>query len=627
MAGLGGIVYPDTFQVDNSLLRILNTLCHRGDNCKIHTYKNIQVGICGGELWNKGDVIVGIDGKLYQTQKLKALLLKEGYPSTVGSDTEFIYLAYQCWGASCFEHIEGDFAIFIFDQKTENVFAARDRIGKKPLYWYQDRHHVVFSSEIKGILATGIVPQTIDFHSFAAYFYLGYLPKDLSPIQDINKLLPGNYLHYAPNRTATVNSYWSYGEKFHRKIHDNVQVSTKRFEKMFQESISERIPSQKPLGCALSGGLGSSAVAYYLQKQVPKEDIYAYTVGFQDEYLEDMQAATEVSKILQLKHFREIITPQNLLNDLVQIIWYLDEPLADVNVIATWKLIGLSKPTHTLFTGMASDELLAGHNRYTTEERKSSSYNKMVQSLMPMIKAFFLPLISIISKKRAFHMLQQTHTNPLHLEYLIQNALFTEKQISEAAPRLAKLFDPHIFLHRFYNISDITSTVASYLYFDVKTRLPNNYILQYDRLSCAQGISWQTPFLNTDIIEYLAGLPEPDELASKETFIILKNLLANAFPAPLINRPKKTRIDFLKTWVESTKLIKYFQKLSNGSLVELGLVSKSWIKKHTSTIEECGQNFRHLWAIFMLEIWCQIYINRPIKEYPPQITLQDLFEE
>lgn len=627
MPGIAGIVFPDAFQIDHLIAPMLTSLSHRGSPAESRIFKNFQLGTCGSPLVLWEHLLVGLDGHFYGSQLTRATLQENGYPAAGASDSLLIAFAYNFWGTKCLDHLDGDFAFFLLDQKQEKLILARDRIGKKPLYWYQDQKHLIFASELKAVLATGMVPQTPAQDAFASYLYLGYIPQDLSPVQGINKLLPGYYLQYNKDRSKSIQPYWSYSSYFQGKVNAEPSATIQRVDAMLQESVSARIPSQRPIGCSISGGLGSASIAYYLQKLVPHEELHTYSVGFQDETEADVQAAKEVAKHLHLQNKADIITPGTFLNDIVKIAWYLDEPISDPNIVATWRLARLAQPSKFLFSGIGSDELLAGHDRYTKEERSSGYLSTIRQLSMPFLKSLLLPALHLFARNSAYGFLRQAQTNPWQLDYIRQNALFAEDQLKRAAPRLAALFDPHVFLHKFYNLPQMESPIASFLYFDVKTRLSDCYILQYERLTAAHGLDWRAPYLSRNLVEFLASIHTPEMQGSRDTFSILKAILKNALPEPIIQRPKKTRKNLLKTWVELSGLSPLFQLLPKGTLVESGMISGSWLRRQVSSLDKQEESFRYLWSILMLEIWFRLYINGPIHTQPPDISIQELLEK
>lgn len=626
MPGIAGIVFPDAFQADNSLWHIMDTLKHRGESYKVHAYKHFHVSQCHGSVPTYKHLVIGLDGILYNKKKLIAKLQEQCRIDPSSTDVELMAEAYLCWGNEFIKNIDGDFAFFILDQKKEKLLLGRDRIGKKPLYWYSSPRYFIFSSELKGLLGSGVVPQTIDMDAFACYLYFGFIPQDLSPIQGANKLLPGHMLLLNANRNFNISPYWSYSSQFQNIIIEDQTTIIETVDSILRKSVAERSANAETIACAISGGLGSASIAYYLKEVAASKQLHAYTVGFQHENAQEFLASQEVVQTLDLTYTKEVVTPRTFFEDFIKIIWHLDEPVADLNIISIWKLAVLAKSKKVLFSGMGSDETLAGHNRYTQlEQPVVSRFNRLMKLMMPSMMKLILPLLNVVSRNQAFKLLK----NPYNLfeltNYLNQNALFSQKILEKASPRLAKLFDPYSFLHRFPNLSMFQSELSSFLYFDVKTRLVDNYILQYERLTSAQGLDWRTPYLSLDLIEYLAGVADPYKISSNETFFILKKILKDVFPSTMLNRPKMTRKEFLKPWIESTGLQRIFQKLPRGTLVEQGFISEAWLRKQVATAEQSKAAFQQLWGILILEIWCRLYINRPIKE-PPDMNIFEFMD-
>lgn len=639
MPGIAGAIYPEAEEVGDFVTRMMGMLTScRGAGCNTHTYKNMQLGICGAQMARHNAIYVGLDGTLIRTESLRKHLEKRGYNVADANQSMLIALAYTAWGTTCLEYLDGDFAFFILDEEENHIILARDRIGKKPIYWYQDDKQFLFASEIKTLLASGSVPQTPALDAIASYLYFGFTPQDFTPLQNVSKLLPGHYLLCNNNGTKIVQPYWSYSAHFLHKTTDSFPIIVQRVSTLLQESIDARLPKKifeekQPLGCLVSGGLGSASVAYYLHHVIPPKHLNAYTEIFAEpSSQEDLQTASEVAKILNLEQFTGEITPETFLQDLVKIAWYLDEPLADPNIVGTWNLAALAASrSNMVFSGMGSDELLAGHERYTKEVKIPSFLEvlrqKLVDVSIPILKPMLLPIINLITRQGAYSILQQTRTEPWQFEYLNQNALFTQDMLDLAAPRIANFFDPHIFLHKFHNLPRIPSAVDSILYFDVKTRLPDCFILQYERFTSTHGLDWKTPYLSRPLIEYLASIPEPELLESEETFKILKEILKDVYPPNILQRPKKSRKDFLSSWVEESGVGDLFQKMTHGPLVHFNLISQSWLKTQLSTPAHRHASFRQLWGLLMLDIWFRLFITGPIRATPPDVTIRELMSE
>lgn len=630
MSGIAGILYPETFQINHLIPDVLKSLSHRGAHVRdFYTHKNLSLGTTGTLIESNREktIFAAIDGHIFNLSSVVSELRNLGFEPDRNKTAEVLVSAYEAWDIEFPEKIDGEFSIFLFDSIKETLFLIRDRIGNKPLYWYQNEKHFIFASELKAMLATGIIPQTPALDALSAYFTLGYIPQDLTPIQNVSKLLPGHFLKYDLKQAMSIQSYWSYSSFFTKQNIESANSAAKNLDRLLHHSVLTRISPNQPMGCFVSGGLGSSSIAYYLHKMCDPSKLTLFSAGFQGQTDEDVKIASLVAKKFHLNHMVGLITPNNFLNEFVKICWYLDEPLADPNVIATWQMSKMAYlRSEVVFSGMGSDEILAGHRRYTVNERELPFGTMLAKLGHPLIQKVIAPLVRLFSNRLTYELIKESRTNPWQAGYLSHSAIFDNKTLQAASPALYGLFELDTFLNKFYHLSRIKSLVSSFLYFDVKTRLADLYILQYDRLTSAFGLDWRSPFLDQFVLEYLAAVWEPQNLTEKETASFLKLILRDVFPQELIDRPKRTRRELLRPWLETSKLHPLFQSLARGALVEAGLVSSSWIEKNTKTPASSERAFTHLWSIFTLEVWYRLYINSPPTQTAPDMSVKELFD-
>jgi asparagine synthase (glutamine-hydrolysing) len=625
MTAFAGIVYPDALQTSDITELMLKPMQHRGKEFKqIVSFRNMQLGIIGKPLISnhKKDLHLAFDGFITSIKGFETEC-SELEPSQRG---QLLLKAYEKYGLAFLENVDGDFAFAILDQKQGAMILARDRIGKKPLYWCQEKNYFLFGSELKAMIASGVVPQTPSAESIATYLYFGYSPQDLTPIKEVNKLLPSHYLHFSSQQGVQITPYWSYSSLFANRIHIHKTEVLKTINHLLEESVKSVLP-EGSTGCFVSGGLGSATVAYYLSRNKPPAELKAFSVAFEDENEEDLLAAESACTSIGISQRTAVINPQLFLKNFPKIVWTLDEPVGDPNILATWKLSELAATfAPTVFSGMGSDELLAVHSRYSLAERDTAYMSRLMLLPKPVIQKILIPLLKVFYPDAAYNVLRTLRTNPWQFEYLRHNALFNESLLKEAAPRLANCFDPDTFLHKFHNISRIHSNVSSFLYFDVKTRLPDCFMLQYERMTRAHQLEWETPFLYRPLIEYAAQLPEPESMLEKETASYLKPLLRDVFSEAFINRPKKTRKQLLSSWIENQEVAEVFMLLQHGTLVETGLISPEWLSSCLENSETMTESFQMLFAVMTLEVWFRLFMNRQPGAMAPEISLKELLQ-
>ncbi len=622
MTAFAGVIYPDALQISDITSLMLGTMGHRASTEKhLTTFRNIQIGcLCQKPATNaKKDLFLLFDGEIDNIEKLREEFGEDKSPE------ELIITLYELFGEKFLERLDGEFALALLDQRSTTLLLARDRVGKKPLYWYQDKKYFLFASELKALLSSGLVPQTPCPEALASYLFFGYSPQDLTPVKDCNKLLPSHYLIHTPSLGIRLLPYWSYSSYFEKRLNIHKSKVVSQIDFLLESAVKVRIPESGPLGCFVSGGLGSATIAYYISKLAEGHPLKGFTASFKEHYQEDLQAALSVCKSLNLPNESTLITQDLFLNEFPKIAWYLDEPIADPNVMATWSLSKLARGfSKTVYSGMGSDELLAGHSRYSLAERDQAYVSRLMLLPRPLLQKILIPFLKVLYPDAAFNLLRTMKTNPWQFEFLRHNAIFDESALGRAAPKLAECFDPDTFLHKFHNLSRIQSNVSAFLYFDVKTRLPDCFILQYERMTRAFGLNWETPFLDRSLIEFAAKLPEPESLAESETASYLKPLVRSIFAPEMINRPKKTRKQFLSGWAQSKEIMDIFRLLSKGTLLETGFVSGKWLDERLETPETIQDSFRELYTILSLEVWFRLFINKPPGTHPPETTLKEL---
>ncbi len=621
MEGIAGILSPEFFEtrklVENMLL-----LLH-GDEEEIQEIvqcKNGQFGLRGNKIATNPDktILVGLDGCLGNREELKKCLCPKEDSSAM-----LLLECYLAFGEKYLDKIQGEFAFFLIDLKKGCIYLVRDRIGKKPLYWCQVGQHFLFGSRIKSLLATGIVPQAIDLDAFSLYLSLGYIPQDLSPIQGVSKLLPGHFLKLTFDQTFSIHSYWSYSSYFQKNKTKPLPAALEELDALLGKTVINSLEGEQEAGCMLSGGLGSSSIAYYLTKTLPPSRIQAYTVGFSGQMEEDVHRAAEVAENLGIRHTIKMIQKESFLDDLVKIIWFLDEPLADPCIISTWNLTKLAaKSKHPVFSGMGSDEILKTHTRYVKGSVEHPFSLRLTKILHSLKKACAIPLINLFHPKMAYRMLKEAKSNPWQIQYLLENSLFPPPELASISPLFATRFDQETFLRRFKHMNSIDSVPRALMYFDVKTRLSDCYLMQLSRFSSAFGLAWKTPMLDRRVIECVAAISTLDKEDS-----LLKDLMKNRLPEIVLQTEKKARPEFLSSWVEKTDLPVLFHLLTSGTVVETGLISEKWLQKNLESLTSMKKAFSQLFALLTLEIWFRLHINHPIKPKIPDVSVYDLLSE
>lgn len=568
------------------------------------------------------------DGRLLNASSLRTELEeKYGHHFKGDSDEEILIHAYEVWKEEFLQKIEGGFALALFDEKKEVLLLARDPLGQKPLYWTVQGNYWLFATEIKTLLATGLVPQTPSIEGLASYLFFGYVPQDYSIIQGVNKLLPGHFLKVNLKRQVSIAQYWSYSRFLEENSTLSFEEAEDRLQLYLEKAIAQALPSEGKFGAPLLGDLGSSALALFLaKKSIP---LKGYSVFFDDQQLASLECAEKVASDLDIPQpAKRMIFPEDTFNALPKIVWHLDEPIADLFAIQTWYLAELAaSDTSIFFTSAGWEELFGGAKRYCakTQPLKPSISSWIAQAPPFLRDRLFIPLLGVLGKKTKFQVMRNLDPGQKeHARYLKESSLFEGRSRYKVSPLLAEAFDPEVFSRRFHRLNFIEEAHLPSLYYDAKLKLPDNDLFQHERLFSAHHLNLVNPFLNRDLVEFLAGLPDRIKLKDNHPASLLKHLSEQLFIASL---PLEKETTFLDNWRNYPPFRTLFGSLVEGRLVEEGYISAKWIKQQLGYPYLIPSTFRQFWAILNLEVWFRLFIDNPIEAEPPSLPLQKFLKK
>lgn len=622
LTSIAGALYPDLFYNSPLLEPMLATLHipHTPKQIFSSSFKQCQLGSVGFPLTYNGkkNKKIAWCGNLYNSENLIYKLQHQGCSALLDNSANIALHAYEYLGIEFLKELKGSFAFALVDHEQELLLLVRDQIGRHPLFWFQSGRMILFASQIKALLATGVVPQELALDGLSAYLQFGYVPQDMTIVRHINKLLPGHYLLAHFDGRMIVKPYWSYSALSEHKLDLPFEQCVNQLDVLLRQAVKSRLDPLTNPSCLVSGGLGSASIAYYVSSCSPVKPAI-YSTAFLGENEADLTATKIAADTLGCTLSASLISPEMFTKNLPAIVWALDEPLGDPNIIATWHLASLAaKNSLHVFSGMGCDELLAGHNRYTMQEQPKQLFSKAWQHLKRLSTLLLRPLMPIFSPSCNYALMKSSHKDFYHEAYLQKNVLMTHSELAMLAPDLPRFFDPEVFLQRFANYRHHSSLVETYCYFDLKTRLPDLFMLQFGRSMAAHGLIWHTPYLDIDVVEFTAKLPEPMTMQADETAAYLKAILNPIFPPSFIQRQKKSRPSFLQSWISSRAMDPLLDRLSRGILVETGILKGQWFKKHLASEIAKRKAFRALWALLILEIWVKLFLNRSTLVLSPQ---------
>jgi len=557
-----------------------------------------------------GAVTIVFNGEIYNFQELKLKLESCGHTFKTHSDTEAIVHAYEEYGASGLKELRGMFAFAIWDERSRELFLARDRAGKKPLYYTTtSRGTFVFGSELKAVLAHPDVERVINVQALDAYFTLGYVPDPLSIFQSIHKLPPGHYVTFAGGRT-TLQQYWDF---------DFIQGPARReadyvdeLRTLLDESVHLRLISDVPIGAFLSGGIDSSTVVGLMARH-SSQPVKTFSIGFHEDSFNELKYARLTAEKFGTDHHEFFVTP-DICDVADELAWHLDEPFADSSAIPTYMVSKLARDHVTVaLSGDGGDELFAGYSRYQVE-RKRGGFERLPKFLREGLLRALSERLPHAAWGRNF--LHNVSLDPIS-RFLDSVSVFTSlnRKSLYTSEFLGKLSAGGYTGSLFHDLAGKVRTnepLDRLLYIDSKTYLPGDILTKVDRMSMAASLETRAPLLDHKLMEFAAGVPASLKLAGRETKYLLKQAVKGLVPAEILNRPKQGFGVPIQDWINQQLRSRIRETLREPKTRQRGYVDSGYIdvllNEHESGRRDHSSG---LWALLMLELWHRRFLDVP----------------
>lgn len=564
-------------------------------------------------------VWVVYNGEIYNFMELRQYLISKGFQFKSRSDTEVILKGYIHWGTELFSHLNGMFAFAIWDKREKMLLLARDRVGKKPLYYTLQDRGLFFASELKALVVFSGLIRNIDMDALASYFHYQYVPTPHTIYEGFYKLEPGAFIIFSDG-PPRKHRYWVLPEWVvsRENSHEHPEIREELREKL-KRAVRSRLISDVPIGCLLSGGNDSSLVTAIAQ-EVSGARLNTFTISFKDKDYDEGPFAREVAKILGTAHTEMTLSPKEALEIISKIPVIYDEPFGDSSGIPTFLVCKLaSSHVKVVITGDGGDEQFGGYVRYWA-----------VDSMLAMQRRF-RPLLNVASKfMKAIPEGMVIRCYELIKDYLPQR--YRMGNIKDKYQKLLKILSVDD-LEAIYRLTiGIFSKEATYhllkrdvvggsfeevirkekaihpmlrlMEVDQNTYLPDCMLTKVDRASMANGLEVRCPLLDTELFEFTKRLGIRDLYGNKVGKKILKELLRAYLPVPLIEREKTGFGVPLERWFRKELREMVCDYLSPERIKKEGIFDErevqTYIKEHLSG----ESNHQHrLWVLLVWEMW------------------------
>lgn len=625
MCGVVGVYCFDRSRpIDRDVfVRQTDALAHRGpDDGGVYIEPGIALGhrrlsiidIGGGHqpMWDsEGRLGVVFNGEIYNYRELAKELKQQGHRFRTDSDTEVLINAYRQWGDRCVDHFVGMFAFCIFDRLERTFFIARDRLGKKPLYYYRDQHRLIFASELKAIVVDPTVPRVIEPNAVVDYFAYNYVPGPTSILRNIEKLPAGHSMLITRDKVVT-RRYWNVD-------FSNVD-STKSLEESstaliahLEESVRLRLRSDVPLGAFLSGGVDSSLIVALMSQQLT-DPVKTHTIGFSEAEYDERGYARETAELYGAEHHEQVVDVDaaGIVEDLS---WFYDEPFGDSSAVPTYYLCEATRKKVTVaLSGDGGDENFAGYRRYVFAMAEDQ-----VRARLPgfLRKNLIAPVAELYPKADFLPRYLRAKSTLTNLAASHERAYFLSLT-QKTYPRLlsheflagVRDYDPFCHFERHLADCGTTDRLARLQYVDLKLYLCDDILVKVDRASMAHGLEVRVPILDHHIVNRAARLPANYKLDGNETKVALKHAARRMLPEHILNRQKQGFTIPLPKWFkgglrEITEATFFGTKGGYSGMLDTAGLRRMWYE-HQMGISNHATVF---WSTLMFELWAKRFIG------------------
>lgn len=626
MCGICGFVSKKSEKME-TLVKMNNTLAHRGPDDHGEEIYSIfgswNLGLAQRrlsiiDLSDKGHqpmhsvnkrISVVFNGEIYNFRELREEI--RDYPFYTDCDTEIIIAAYMKWGIRFVDRLNGMYAIALFDREINSLYLIRDRIGKKPLYYYIDEdRNLVFASELKAILESSLFTQELNQQAIALYMFRRYFQPPDTVYKNVYQLEPGTLLKFQDGMIEKL-KYWGIAEKYNKLRNNQIaDYGQARYElkELLKKAVSYRMISDVPIGAFLSGGIDSTTVCALAQEQC-SQPLKTFCIGFDDKQRNEAEYAKKVAEYLGTEHEEMYLGEKEMFDLLDTVPTYFDEPFADTSQIPTMLVSALAKKKVTVaLAGDGGDEFFGGYNIYTTmaKAQKKATIGKLIYAVRK------IPGIGDLDGWRKMPLEYRIASEDLDKNARTQTGVNTYLKVLYSI-----LEQP---ADNFYFPYEADYREERYdmrrMLLDMDTFLPNDILTKVDRASMKYALECRCPILDREVMEYSFKLPIEFKIYKGNKKRILKDIVYDYVPRELVDRPKIGFSMPLNKWLMGPLKEKVKDWANADYLKKQGIFKPKLTEQFISDYLEHGdggkggKNYSQIiWPFYMFQEWYERYIG------------------
>ena len=566
------------------------------------------------------------NGEIYNHADYRESLEAKGHIYQTHCDTETILHLYEEYGSDCVAYLRGMFAFAIWDQRRQELFIARDRLGVKPLYYvHTDDGSLYFGSEIKTLLEARAVKPEINYAALSDYLANHAPSGEETLFAGVKRLPPGHVLTWRDGEVR-IRRYWDVD--FSKDEEDRDETSyIRQWTDLFRESVRLRLMADVPLGMFLSGGIDSSAIAAVMSGIVD-EPIKTFSVAFAEREANELEYARLVARAFKTDHHEVVVSPDEFFNVLPTLIWHEDEPLAHPSSVALYFVSQLaSRQVKVVLTGEGSDELLAGYGRYrktilnlalgtSYENFTTSNIRKIIQGGIAG-----MPASSKVRQKlsRTFLALPPDIESIYFDNFAVFPRTMQKELLTPEASERIGPSDPYMGVRRLLKQTDATSLLDRLLYADIKTYL-HELLMKQDQMSMATSVESRVPFLDHKLVEFTCSLPERLKLRGWTTKYVLRESMKGILPKTILSRPKMGFPVPIGAWFRGAYASVVDEYVLSDRSISRGIFDADFVRQLVRRHQSGGEDHsERLWALVNFEMWQRQFFDKEISHNPKSL--------
>jgi asparagine synthase (glutamine-hydrolysing) len=566
--------------------------------------------------------VVVFNGEIYNFQELRAELESRGHRFATTSDTEAIVHAYEEYGVRCVERFRGMFAFALWDQTARRLLLARDRVGKKPLYYTWNGARLSFASELKALLQDPGLEPAISLAALDDYLAFGAVPAPQTIYRGIEQLPPAHYLVWEDGRVHTA-EYWDL------VIHDGSPRSEAAYleelDALLDEAVRLRMISDVPLGAFLSGGVDSSAVVASMAVQSPRP-VVTTTVVFKEGAFNEAPHARTVARILGTDHHEVTVEPRAA-DILPRLVWHLDEPFADSSALPTYYVSwGARQRVTVALSGDGGDEGFAGYAwRYGM-----NLFEDRIRRRLPgwFRRGILGPMATVWPKGDRLPRVLRWKCFLRNVSLDAERAYFHDMSLFSPADKAALLteeyrqslngHDPFALFQRHFDRVRGLDHLSRILYADTKAYLANDILVKVDRMAMANSLEVRSPLLDHKVLEFAATVPSAVKFRGATSKYLLKRHLERRLPSRLVRRPKMGFSIPLAQWLRTDLRPMATELLLSDQAMQRGYFAPDGVRRLWEAHLRGERDHAHrVWALMVLELWHRLFVDQAPPGAPP----------